>query len=124
MLLLYRYHLEVVNRKRTIVLIGLITPSLLSSRADCHKSVRLCISIVGRGYLKERAPTMGFRPEELFIILFIVLLFFGAKRLPEISRSIGQSIQSFRKGMNELDTPKEKEKTSQEVTQSKREEDQ
>jgi sec-independent protein translocase protein TatA len=65
-----------------------------------------------------------FRPEVLFIILFIVLLFFGAKRLPEISRSIGQSIQAFRKGMNELDTPKEKEKTSQEVTQPKSEEDQ
>jgi sec-independent protein translocase protein TatA len=123
MLLLYRYHLEVVNRKRTILLIGLVAPSLLSSRADCHKSVRLCISIVGRGYLKERAPIM-FRPEVLFIILFIVLLFFGAKRLPEISRSIGQSIQAFRKGMNELDTPNEKEKTSPEVPHSKSEEDQ
>ncbi len=65
-----------------------------------------------------------FRPEVLFILLFIVFLFFGAKRLPEISRSIGQSIQSFRKGMNELDTSKEKEKTSLEVTQSKSEEDQ
>ena len=66
----------------------------------------------------------GFRPEELIIVLAIVLLIFGAKRLPEISRSIGQSIQSFRKGMNELDAPKEKEKTSLEVTQSKSEEHQ
>ncbi len=64
----------------------------------------------------------GFRPEELFILLAIVLLIFGAKRLPEISRSIGQSIQSFRKGMNELDTSKEKEKKALEVTQPKSEE--
>ncbi len=36
----------------------------------------------------------------------------------------GRPSQSFRKGMNELDTPKEKEKTSLEVPHSKSEEDQ
>ncbi len=52
---------------------------------------------------------LGFRPEVLIIILVIVLLIFGARRLPEIGRSLGQGITSFRKGMNELNEPEEKE---------------
>ena len=35
---------------------------------------------------------------ELIIILAIVLLIFGATRLPEVARSMGSSIREFRKG--------------------------
>ena len=35
---------------------------------------------------------------ELLIILAIVLLFFGAKRVPELGRSLGSGIREFRKG--------------------------
>jgi len=35
---------------------------------------------------------------ELLIILAIILLFFGAKRLPELGRSLGNGIREFRKG--------------------------
>ncbi|MFQ5674651.1 MAG: twin-arginine translocase TatA/TatE family subunit [bacterium] len=38
---------------------------------------------------------------ELLIILVILLLLFGSRRLPELSQSIGQSIRSFKKGMVE-----------------------
>lgn len=34
---------------------------------------------------------------ELLIILFIVLLLFGARRLPELSSSLARSIKEFRK---------------------------
>jgi len=34
---------------------------------------------------------------ELLIILFLVLLFFGPKRLPELAESIGKSIHRFKK---------------------------
>jgi sec-independent protein translocase protein TatA len=37
---------------------------------------------------------------ELLVILAIVLVVFGAKRLPEIARSIGQSVSEFKKGIN------------------------
>lgn len=38
---------------------------------------------------------------ELIVILLIVLLLFGAKRLPEIAKGIGRSIKSFKEGMSE-----------------------
>lgn len=37
---------------------------------------------------------------DLLIILAIVLLLFGAKKLPELSRSLGQSARELRKGLN------------------------
>ena len=37
---------------------------------------------------------------ELIIILLIVLLFFGASRLPQMGRSIGHGIKEFRKGIS------------------------
>jgi sec-independent protein translocase protein TatA len=49
----------------------------------------------------------GLRSEELVIILVIVLVLFGGKKLPELSRSIGDSIRELRKGFS--DEPKEKE---------------
>jgi sec-independent protein translocase protein TatA len=33
---------------------------------------------------------------ELFIILFIIILIFGANRLPEIGRGIGRGIRNFK----------------------------
>ncbi len=38
---------------------------------------------------------------ELLIILVIVLLFFGASRVPQLGRSFGQSLREFRKGASE-----------------------
>jgi sec-independent protein translocase protein TatA len=37
---------------------------------------------------------------DLLIILAVVLLLFGAKKLPELSKSIGQSARELRKGLN------------------------
>jgi sec-independent protein translocase protein TatA len=38
---------------------------------------------------------------ELVILLVIVMLLFGASRLPKLARSLGQSSKEFRKGMSE-----------------------
>ncbi|HSK22096.1 MAG TPA: twin-arginine translocase TatA/TatE family subunit [Egicoccus sp.] len=40
---------------------------------------------------------------ELVIILFIVLLLFGAKKLPDLAGSVGKSIKEFRKASDEAD---------------------
>jgi len=38
---------------------------------------------------------------ELIIILAILLLLFGGKKLPELSRSLGDSMRELRKGLND-----------------------
>lgn len=38
---------------------------------------------------------------ELIIILIIVLLLFGGKKLPELSRSIGEGIKNIKKGLSD-----------------------
>jgi sec-independent protein translocase protein TatA len=44
---------------------------------------------------------MGFT--ELMIILVIILLLFGAKRIPEIAGSLGKGINSFKKNLSEVE---------------------
>jgi sec-independent protein translocase protein TatA len=43
----------------------------------------------------------GFGWQELLIILGILLLLFGATRLPSLARSMGSSVRGFKKGLNE-----------------------
>jgi sec-independent protein translocase protein TatA len=50
---------------------------------------------------------------DLFILLLIVLVLFGAKKLPELARSLGQSMNEFRKAREEFD--KELHQAGQEV---------
>jgi sec-independent protein translocase protein TatA len=40
-------------------------------------------------------------PAEIIIILAVFLLLFGAKKLPELARSLGRSSTEFRKGLKE-----------------------
>ena len=40
---------------------------------------------------------------ELMIVLVIVLVLFGAKRIPEISASFGKGIREFKKNVNEVE---------------------
>jgi sec-independent protein translocase protein TatA len=39
--------------------------------------------------------------QEWWPILIIVLLLFGARKLPDLARSLGSSVNEFKKGMNE-----------------------
>jgi sec-independent protein translocase protein TatA len=63
----------------------------------------------------------GLGPWELGIILAIVVVMFGAKRLPEIGSGIGQAIKNFKSGMNEkdeIDVTPEKEKVTEGKSES------
>ncbi len=42
---------------------------------------------------------------ELLVIVFIILLLFGAKKLPELSRALGKSLGEFKKGQKEGGEP-------------------
>ncbi len=48
---------------------------------------------------------------ELIIILFIVLLLFGATRLPQLFRSLGQASREYRVGLSEGGKEREAEET-------------
>jgi len=45
---------------------------------------------------------MSLGMQEILIILLIALLLFGPKKLPELGRSLGQSIREFKKGAAEI----------------------
>jgi sec-independent protein translocase protein TatA len=49
----------------------------------------------------------GFSGFDLIILLVVVLLVFGPKRLPEIGSAIGRGIQEFRKGLHEITSPED-----------------
>jgi len=54
----------------------------------------------------------GLGYQELLVILVIVLILFGANRLPELAKSLGSSVKEFKKGINEAkadDTPRKEE---------------
>jgi len=50
------------------------------------------------------------KTEELLIVLVIILVLFGAKKLPELSKGIGQSIKEIRKGFADDEPAKKEEK--------------
>ncbi len=53
---------------------------------------------------------------EVLLIIFIILLLFGAKKLPELSRSLGKSLGEFKKGQKEGSEPDEAEGEESEPT--------
>ena len=46
---------------------------------------------------------MSFGPE-WFVVLGVIVLLFGAKKLPELARSLGRSSSEFKKGIKEGST--------------------
>jgi sec-independent protein translocase protein TatA len=50
-------------------------------------------------------PTLGV--QELLIILLIVLVIFGASKLPQLGRGLGEGIKNFKKGIKDGDTADE-----------------
>ena len=45
----------------------------------------------------------GLGAQELLLILVIILVLFGAKRIPEIARGLGKSMTEFKKGVRSVD---------------------
>jgi sec-independent protein translocase protein TatA len=48
------------------------------------------------------ASLMNLAGPDLFVVLLIVLVLFGAKKLPELARGMGQAVNEFHKARNEF----------------------
>ena len=57
--------------------------------------------MLGSGQV-ELAFIGGLGPTELIVIFLIVLLVFGAKRIPEIAQGLGKGIMEFKKAAREI----------------------
>ena len=51
----------------------------------------------------RRMNMFGIGTQELLIILVLVMIIFGAGKLPQVGSSLGKGIRNFKKGMNEVD---------------------
>jgi sec-independent protein translocase protein TatA len=62
---------------------------------------------------------------ELIIALVIILLLFGAKRIPELARGLGSGVREFRQGTREgeIDKKEEKKDDEEQIEGSKDEDD-
>lgn len=56
---------------------------------------------------------MNFGWQEILLILIIVLILFGARKIPDLARSLGRGVKEFKKGLNEIEAPEDKDKEKQ-----------
>jgi sec-independent protein translocase protein TatA len=59
-------------------------------------------------------PGMSGVPE-ILLIVFVILLLFGSKKLPELARSLGKSLNEFKRGQTESAPEKKIEKQAESV---------
>lgn len=52
-------------------------------------------------------------PAEILLIIFIFMLLFGGKKLPELARALGKSINEFKRGQTESEPEKKIEKQAE-----------
>jgi sec-independent protein translocase protein TatA len=70
-----------------------------------------------RGLEEEIIMLGGLGVTELIIILVIVLIIFGAGKLPKIAKSIGEGIKEFKKATKEKESKEEKEEKKEKPPQ-------
>ena len=64
-------------------------------------------------------PMLG--GQELLVIFLIILLLFGANKLPELARSLGQAKREYKRGIEEGEEEEEKKKKEEVRAEEKKE---
>ncbi len=60
--------------------------------------------------------------QEILVVMLIVLLFYGGKKIPELMRGFGQGVKAFKDGMNETTKILEEDTTPKEAKEEKKDE--
>ena len=60
------------------------------------------MSLANRSMTSKGARMFGIGFQEMLIILVVVLIFFGPKRLPDLAKSLGKGIAEFKKASEEV----------------------
>lgn len=60
---------------------------------------------------------LGLKPYEIILIIFVILLLFGGKKIPEMMKGVGRGVKSFKEGLSG-----EEKKEKEEVVEKKEEE--
>ncbi|MFH0990545.1 MAG: twin-arginine translocase TatA/TatE family subunit [bacterium] len=50
----------------------------------------------------------GMGSQEIFLILLVILIFFGAKKIPELAQGLGKGVREFRKAAKDIQEDMEK----------------
>jgi sec-independent protein translocase protein TatA len=58
--------------------------------------------------MNETMLAIGFGPQELLLVVLVVFLLFGATKLPQLAKAIGQSKRAFKEGLDEGEKEAEK----------------
>lgn len=45
----------------------------------------------------------GLGMPEVFVIVLVILLLFGGKKIPELMKGLGKGVRSFKEGMNDVE---------------------
>lgn len=60
--------------------------------------------------------------QEILVVMLIVLLFYGGKKIPELMRGFGQGVKAFKDGMNETTKVLEEDTTPKDAKEEKKDE--
>lgn len=60
-----------------------------------------------QGYVQNSSMFKNMGLTEILVIVLVIVLLFGAKRIPDLARSLGRSISEFKKGRKEGQSPEE-----------------
>ena len=58
----------------------------------------------------------GIGTPELLVIVFVILLLFGGKKIPELMRGLGKGVKKLKKGIKEVEEEINKEKGTKKQT--------
>ena len=63
---------------------------------------------------------MGVGPTELFVIILIAVVLFGARKIPELAKGLGEGIREFKKASREIQAPDKADTQKPQITSAEK----